>query len=126
MPRKGRRVMNELELRAAVRDLEKEAAGREFTDQERDEWNRLNTLIDELDKRRERLRELAGDPRHNEASAAFRFLDGSGVRDEELPVRVRGSRKAALRANERAVFLPEKSREHMERELRDDDDPEAR
>jgi HK97 family phage major capsid protein len=118
--------MNESQLRAAVEALEDKAAGRAFTQEERDQWNDLNSKVDEFDKRRERLRELAGNPRNHEAGASFRSLDGSGVRDEELPAHVRGSREAALRANERAEFLPEKSREHMERELRDDDDPEAR
>jgi HK97 family phage major capsid protein len=43
-----------------------------------------------------------------------------------LDPRAQGIRSAALRANERASFLPTAAQEHMERQLRQDDDPEQR
>jgi hypothetical protein len=105
----------------ALEQLQRQAEGRAFAQQERDEWNSLNETLDGQQTRRQRLDELAKNPASWEDGTPYEALQA--VRDEELLPHVRGSREAALRANERAVFLPEKSREHMERKLREDDDP---
>ena len=58
--------MNVHELRAAIEQLTTDAAGRRFTADERKKWNSLNEELREQEIRRERLRELVGDPRHTE------------------------------------------------------------
>jgi HK97 family phage major capsid protein len=85
--------------------------------------NRLTTGIDRAEQQaleagRAILTEAARDPENREEPHQ------ASRRDTAEPFNQR--RSAALRANERAGFLPEKSREHMERELREDDDPEER
>jgi HK97 family phage major capsid protein len=75
----------------------------------------------EADHRRlEHIRTAARDPRNRE--------HGDGAAPITGPVQPAAGagtelRSQALRANDRAEFLPEKVREHMERQLREDDDP---
>jgi HK97 family phage major capsid protein len=124
-----RDFFSESELKQRIAELDAEHAGAEMPKQARSEWNRLNELLDEFEARRERIAEFAGSRRNLESGDGADFKHDPGlraVRDEDLPPHIRDSRDEALRANERAVFLPEGSREHMERELRADDDPEAR
>ncbi|MDQ5821083.1 MAG: phage major capsid protein [Actinomycetota bacterium] len=109
--------MNEQELLDAIRALEEKAAGEPFTRDQKDAWNELNEKLDEFRARRDRVRTLADDPRSREM--IFDEERGTGLPTGDL-------RSRALAANERAVFLPERSREHMDHELREDDDPEAR
>lgn len=70
------------------------------------------------------LRSISGDPAHSEAGATFGSEDRRGDRGGERPGQDMLSE--ALRANERASFLPEQSRAHMEHQLRSDDDPTQR
>jgi HK97 family phage major capsid protein len=58
--------------------------------------------------------------------ADFPVPSSSGYRTEDLHGPNGAVRSEALRANEKAEFLPEEARAHMERQLREDDDPEAR
>jgi HK97 family phage major capsid protein len=110
-------VKTELELLTAIRALEEEAAGESFTRDQKTAWNEANEQLDEFRKRRDRVRTLADDPRNVEA--IFDEPTGTGLPTGDL-------RSRALAANERAAFLPEQSREHMEHEIREDNDPEAR
>jgi HK97 family phage major capsid protein len=70
----------------------------------------------EREEREEWLRERAMSS-HTEAGAAF----NTPTRDSDG--RLDAVRSQALRANERADFLPAASREHMEQQIRGDDDP---
>jgi hypothetical protein len=70
--------------------------------------------------RRQSIRSAAEDPRNREAGADFQT---SRTRTAEPGDELRS---AAMRANDRAEFLPTNARAHMERELRDDDDPDNR
>jgi HK97 family phage major capsid protein len=80
-----------------------------------------NFDLEPLNRQRERVRELARDPRNHDVGTPPNRDDRRQPADpiDEL-------RSAALRANERAAFLPDTARAHMERELRDDDDPDNR
>jgi HK97 family phage major capsid protein len=110
----------EQEARARIEELDREHAGQRFPDDAKDEWNRLNEFVEELTVRQNRLIELAQRPGSREAGATF-------GRDGTAPPPVNGEvRRQALLANERAVFLPERAREHMEKMLREDDDPQDR
>lgn len=104
---------NESELRARVAELDREHAGQEMPDEAREEWNELNTILEELTSRRERVLELA-------RSGDVESGDGADFTGEERDQR--GVRSQALFANDRAAFLPEEAREHMERQIRADDD----
>jgi HK97 family phage major capsid protein len=111
----GHPVEIEEALRERIRELDEESDGQRFNDHQREEWEALNGAVDEFDIRRDRIAELAKNPANR----------------EDAPVYPRGTnlhpsgeiRSQALRANEQAGFLPDKSREHMERQIREDDDP---
>ena len=99
----------------------------------------LETEITECQKRTEQLESIM---RHASNPWNVESGDGTLVRDERTgefvprdrdhPTRTTETgtgvkvRDQALAANERADFLPEKSREHMEATIRADDDPENR
>jgi HK97 family phage major capsid protein len=73
----------------------------------------------------ERLRELVRQGKvEREAGATFGTPRTGPTDGPNAPVS--DIRSAALSANERAEFLPERAREHMERQLRQDDDPQGR
>jgi HK97 family phage major capsid protein len=105
--------MTEDELRKCIAELDEKFAGRPFPAEERGVWDDLNAQLAEQQIRRERIAELAKDPLNVEY----------GYRDRGVDRQPSGEvRSRALRANEQAVFLPEKAREHMERQVREDDD----
>jgi hypothetical protein len=60
-----------LDLTESERDVARDAAGREFTDDERDRWNTLNERLDAFEVRGHRIAELAGNPRAREDGAHF-------------------------------------------------------
>lgn len=78
------------------------------------------------DARRSALSRAARNPANQEA--------GTPYRQPEFPAAARSvetrdlepTRSQALRANEAATFLPDQARDHMERMLREDADPDAR
>ena len=86
-----------LKERVAALDFEHE--GETMPQAARDEWNELNAAIDEFAKRRDRLRELANDPRRTEPG----FIPAPAVRTEDpsLPPRLREARDMGLRTIER-------------------------
>ena len=88
--------MYEHEIRAAIRELEQEAAGQPFTREQKDRWNELNGQLDEYVVRRERLREVAGLPGHIEGERSFRYDRRDA--DERLPQQVRSAHDGGLRA----------------------------
>jgi HK97 family phage major capsid protein len=102
------------EMRQRVAELDAEYPGQNFPDNVADEWNDLNEKIDELEVRRQRVAELAKNPANREAGFHARE-DHAGRPSGEV-------RSQALRANDQAGFLPDASREHMERQIREDDD----
>jgi HK97 family phage major capsid protein len=69
---------------------------------------------------------MAGKGQVESSTDSFRTRRPMDREDPPSGLPVNNLRSRALVANERAVFLPERSREHMEAQLRDDDDPEAR
>jgi HK97 family phage major capsid protein len=75
-----------------------------------------------------RLRSLARRSGNRESGAEFPVprRPDSPSRPGDGPPRADGIRDQALRANARADFLPERAREHMEKMLREDDDPQDR
>lgn len=92
--------MNEHELRDAIRELEAGADGRQFTQEERDQWNALNEQLDEYVVRRERVLELAGNPHAREDGTRFHTRIRTDD-DDATPKHVREARDAGLRAIER-------------------------
>lgn len=60
----GVQYANAAEIRAAIQRLDDRARGRSFTTAERDQWNRLNASLEEVETeaRRDRLREFAQRP----------------------------------------------------------------
>jgi hypothetical protein len=74
-------------------------------------------------QRRDYIRSQALDPRNHEAGVSY---PGRRSEDRSEDGPSDPLRSQAFRANERAEFLPEPARERMERELREDDDPDNR
>jgi len=72
--------------------------------------------------RRREIRSAVRDPRNCEAGASF----GPSREDRASQPAADGIRSEALRANEGADFLPDASRAHMERMIREDTDPDER
>jgi HK97 family phage major capsid protein len=95
--------MTEEDLRREIEELEHGAAGRKFSDDEKQRWNDLNAEVDEYLKRRERVRELAGRPGalvHGADDFQTTYRRG-GQLDEQSPTHVRAGHDAGLRAIER-------------------------
>jgi HK97 family phage major capsid protein len=104
----------EEQMRERMRELDEENADHHFTEAQAQEFRDLDFAVQERNFRRERIAELAN---YREDGAAFDDNRGTNVRPSgEI-------RSQALRANESASFLPDKSREHMEQQIREDDDP---
>jgi HK97 family phage major capsid protein len=116
----GRSYADRDEMALRVAELDAQYAG-QMPQQARDEWNSLNEAIEELDVRLDRVRELSTRSANREDGAGFHTPrnTAAGAPDADL-------RSRALAANERADFLPDIARDHMERTLRDDDDPQHR
>jgi HK97 family phage major capsid protein len=116
--------MNEQELVSAIEALEERARDRKFSTSERDEWHRLNEELDEFRVRRERVREVSGNPR-----AAISGYDDSawtarrGPRlDEAAPQHVRAAHDGALHAIERnAGALTAAANDRLDRLVRSGD-----
>jgi len=92
--------MFEHELRAQIEALHSEAAGAAFTDEQTTRWNDLNGELDEIETRRARLRELAGNPRHQEAAVPTEDAPVSRrrARASEVPSHLAETRSQALAA----------------------------
>jgi HK97 family phage major capsid protein len=111
----GREYDSPAALRARITEIDTAHPGQRFPAAIRDEWNALNATLDEieLNARRDRVRDLARSGNNTEAGATFHTpANGAGT-----------TRDHALRANERADFLAPEVRAHMERTIREDDDP---
>jgi HK97 family phage major capsid protein len=107
------------EIKERVKALDQQYEGKQFPKAVRDEWNALNEQFEEaeeLDARHAWIEELAKNPANREAGASFR-------QDTAADPSISAIRSHALRANESATFLPDPAREHMERQIREDDDP---
>ncbi len=87
--------MFEDEVRTRIRELEDTAAGREFTQIERNEYAGLEAKLREFEGRRNRLRKIAQDPRRREET-----WEGPGAprHDENRPEHIRAAHDAGLRA----------------------------
>jgi HK97 family phage major capsid protein len=97
----GRDYFSEAELKARVAEIHLEHEGEEITGAAKDEWNRCNEVLDQFEKRRERILELARSGRVESGDgASFRpgYLEQA---DDSVPVHVRASRDAGLRTIER-------------------------
>jgi HK97 family phage major capsid protein len=122
----GRTYRSIDEVRERMDALDREHPGQRFSDSQRDEWNALGEIVaehvgaDELEARMTALRAMARDPRNHEEGTDF--PDRPATRRESTDPRAE-VRSRALRANERAEFMPDSTRAAMERALRDDDDP---
>jgi HK97 family phage major capsid protein len=124
----GREYNSLDEIRNRVAELDARHPDQRFPAAVRDEWNALNEILAEaeFETRTERLRQLAleQNPANTGAGATFgQSRDRPSVPDPRTAGQVRSR---ALAANERADFLPEASRSHMERMIREDDDPDER
>lgn len=124
----GRRYKNADELRRRIKQLNEQWHSKPFPDHVRDEWNQLNETLEEaahneavlreLEVRNQRVRNAIGNPN------AVEMPHGHGQQDQTAYTTGDDHiRTQALRANERAAFLPDKAREHMEQTLRDNNDP---
>jgi HK97 family phage major capsid protein len=97
-------MSDEQNLRDEVIALDEGARDRRFDADEKDRWNTANEQLEEIEKRRERVRELAGNPRavvsgvddYNNAS----YRRGPRL-DDQAPAHVRAGHDAGLRAIER-------------------------
>jgi HK97 family phage major capsid protein len=119
----GRTYRSEAELKSRVSELHYEHGDEPMPKEARREWNSVNECLEEFEARRERILELTRAGKRESGDGAD--FQHERVEDADLPAHVKGTRTAALHANERASFLPEKAREHMKDTLRADDDPEA-
>ena len=123
-------------IKRNLETLHRDAGGEELRGGDGERWENLarglegveaeiESLEDERAERNARtdhLAKLAQNPGNLERAVPMpEPRDGSG--DNPRMSRVRSD---ALRANERAEFMPERCRESMEQALRGDDDPEAR
>jgi HK97 family phage major capsid protein len=89
--------MREHELRAAIQELERQAAGEPFTREQKASWNELNEQLDQFIIRRERLREL-DTPSHHDYEGTTAPHRRSLIADEQLPAQVRAAHDEGLRA----------------------------
>jgi HK97 family phage major capsid protein len=100
----------------------------------KDAFNAWNEEVDEIDDalnqrqiREERLRDIARRPENRIGGTPPdpRVHRGDPVGDALSP-EASVTRSAGLRANDAASYLPENVREHMENQIRQDDDPDQR
>src|SRR5215213_5769827 len=128
MPRTSRRSTPTFSTRSEVRDAMAEMLAeypdRNFPPEAREQWNQLADVDHEFDVREQFILQQYENPRNR---------DGESERDRSRPPRTARAedpravvREAALRANERAEFLPDDCRERIEDAIRDDDDPQDR
>jgi len=82
------------ELRQELADLDREYEGQKMPDDAAKRWNDINHEIDELGVRRERLAELARNPRAQEGTFPTRAAKGVRFGDD----RAQGDRDEALRS----------------------------
>jgi HK97 family phage major capsid protein len=101
------------DLRRLVDDLDREHSGQLMPRQAKDLWNEANQALEEFEVREERVRELYAAGSFESTTDEFQTVRPGSV----------SLKSRALSANERARFLPEQVREHMERQIREDDDP---
>jgi HK97 family phage major capsid protein len=141
------------EIREALQELDSDAGGEQFTDAQRDEWNRLNAELEtnekhivELDARMKRLTELteAGSVEREE-KPAFRGRPAQKTHVPEDPTNLTDYRRTtssidelhdaylegALRITERMVpahpdVRREDAQERVEKLLRQHDNPDGR
>ena len=73
---KTKRPMDEHELRAAIRDLEAEAAGEPFDDDQRERWNKWNEELDELETRRQRVADIVAGRAPGQIEAGVSYSRG--------------------------------------------------
>jgi HK97 family phage major capsid protein len=100
--RHERAPLREHELRERIGELNDVAEGREFTDDERSEWNTLNTQLEEYRIRRQRVEELARTGRNSESEASTDGLTVTSYR-QDLPQYLSQTRSHALGTLERHV-----------------------
>lgn len=115
--------LSETELRDETRSLNDEAAGREFSEDEREQWNHLNGQLHEREMRMERIRSLAGNPRNVETEQAgsddLTPRRHGGVR--MVPAHLEQIRSRALTAIDRHTdALTVKAANTLERFVEDD------
>jgi HK97 family phage major capsid protein len=101
------------DLRQLVDDLDREHSGQLLTGEAKELWNEANAALEQFAAREDRIRELYAAGSFETTSDSFQVVRPGSV----------SLRSRALSANERARFLPEPVREHMERQIREDDDP---
>jgi HK97 family phage major capsid protein len=116
------------EVRAELNALDVASRGRKFDEEQRelfanlhDELTELKETITEREGREHLLRKLANT---DAAEPAWAGIPGDPATEAGRDAAHALARDAALRANERASFLPDESKAHMETALRTDDDPE--
>src|SRR4051794_35092284 len=128
MPRTSRRSTPTFRTRSEVRERMEEMLAeypdRNFSPEAREQWNELADIDNEFDVREQFILEQYENPKAR---------DGDPERDSSRTGRTARAedqrtvvREAALRANERAEFLPDECRERVESAIRDDDDPQDR
>src|SRR5215213_5814662 len=121
MPRTSRRSTPTFRTRPDVRErmaeLLAEYPDRNFSPEAREQWNELADVDHEFDVREQFLVEQSENPG---AIDEDRSRPPGTARPDN---RAGAVRSQALRANERAEFLPDDARAHMERTITQDDDP---
>jgi HK97 family phage major capsid protein len=96
---------SERTLLEQLHELEDEAHGQPFDEAQKARWNDLNAELDEYRVRRERLIELARDPRNTEAGSVYETKLTRTRFDEAAPEHVRAAHDDGLRAIERNRHL---------------------
>jgi HK97 family phage major capsid protein len=110
----------ERDLLEQLRALEQDAEGREFDEDERGQWNAINERIDEYRVRRERLTELARDPRNTEHGAVHEPTLATTRTEEVAPGHIRALRDRGLRAVDRSA-LTSQAQDRLDQLIRTND-----
>jgi HK97 family phage major capsid protein len=105
--------------------------GKKFSDEQKAVWDDLHAeraeLVSTIDERRTRERQLRMMADHPEPGRVDSGYAGPPPREPDEQRVFHGlARDQALRANDRASFLPDKAKAHMESEIRSDDDADQR
>jgi hypothetical protein len=91
------------EIRDRLAELDAEFPDQRFTDEQRDEWERLSAKADELKTRREWIAELARDPGNHDTAAPYRRPATTDQLEATVAPHARANRDSAMRTVERHV-----------------------
>lgn len=101
------------EMRERVEELDAEFPGQRFDDAAREEWEQLNSRIDELEIRRERVLELANDSRNHDG-----YRPDPASRDTRAVGEYRNAGLRAIERNTRTDVLTAQAADRLDEVVR--------